>query len=77
MQSQWLDGGLPLAAQAGLRLHWMICASCRNFARQTWFLREAMQRAEGWREQGPRHTLTPEVRREMKERIGVGKGMYP
>ena len=70
MQSRWLDGGLPLPARMGLRLHWMICASCRNFAKQTRFLREAFQRVEGQRERGARHTLTPEVRKEMKEKLG-------
>lgn len=37
------DGALPPAERARLRLHFVICESCRNVAQQIGFLRRAMQ----------------------------------
>lgn len=42
--SQGLDRELGLGDRVALRLHFVICASCRNFKRQMAFLRRAIQR---------------------------------
>lgn len=41
--SQGLDRKLGLGERLALRLHFVICESCRNFNRQMRFLRRAMR----------------------------------
>lgn len=41
--SQGLDRELSLRERMALRLHFVICASCRNFDRQVHFLRRAIR----------------------------------
>ena len=42
--SQGLDRRLGFGERLALRVHLAICDGCRNFMKQTAFLREAMQR---------------------------------
>ena len=51
LASRRLDADLPTADRARLRLHLMVCASCRNVAEQLAFIRRAVRRLSD--EQGP------------------------
>ena len=42
--SQQLDGPVPIQRWFLLRMHLMWCEACRQYSRQTRFLREAMRR---------------------------------
>lgn len=42
--SEGLDRSLPPAERARMRLHFVICQSCRNVDEQMQFLRRAMRR---------------------------------
>jgi predicted anti-sigma-YlaC factor YlaD len=39
--SKSLDQALPLSDRIGVRLHLLICSGCRNFSKQSRFLRHA------------------------------------
>ena len=42
--SEGLDGKLPAAERARMRLHLVICETCRNVDEQMQFIRRAMRR---------------------------------
>lgn len=42
--SREADGDLPLATRVGLRLHFVLCAPCRHFAKQIRFFKRAARR---------------------------------
>jgi predicted anti-sigma-YlaC factor YlaD len=52
MLSAQLDGTLPVAERARVRLHVVLCDACRSVEEQFGFLRAAMKRL-GNDEQGP------------------------
>ena len=50
--SRRLDGPLPTADKARLRLHLMVCNACRNVPEQLAFIRRAMRQLS--KDQGPK-----------------------
>ena len=69
IQSDQLEGPLPVAKRIGLFVHLLICKWCRRYGRQIRFLREtAREHPEKLSEADPR-TLSDSARKRIKSRL--------
>ena len=69
LQSELMDGPLPLRKRVGLRIHLVLCKWCRRYGRQIGFLRTVAHEHGKHDEVLPSQTLRLEAKQRMKERL--------
>jgi hypothetical protein len=67
LHSRALDESLPLRIRIGLKCHLLLCFSCRRYARQLSFIRQALRRDGDRLAEWPPTTLPPTIRNHLKE----------
>ena len=65
LQSKAVHQSLPLLEKMGLRIHLLVCAWCRRYAKNIRFLKEAVDDPAEREDCGHSHALTAEARGRM------------
>jgi hypothetical protein len=69
VQSDQLEGPLPVARRVGLFLHLLICKWCRRYGRQIRFLRKASHECPEKLSEADSRTLSNSARERIKSRL--------
>src|SRR6266446_6230912 len=73
LQSEALDGKLPLRQRFGLRVHLLLCKWCRRYGKQIAFLRSAVhEHSDKMAERVPQ-TLSTEARDRIKQKLRTNR----
>jgi len=73
LQSEALDGKLPLRQRFGLRVHLLLCKWCRRYGKQITFLRNAAHGHPDEMAEPAPQKLSGEARERIKQRLHTNK----